>query len=375
MKHESKTIHVDERPSFAGSLVTIFAGQGARAADSKTTRENLPGKSRVGRILLNDNHSQDRLLGMKLADIHQMQRKAETFISHQQKTFLAKMEKRQDTWVREHIRFSNGTNLIRQPDDDDEDVPPTRETYKSFLEGGERQGVDSSDATKGDDGTLPAITYLTEGADNSNSTKNVGNGATVFLKEPDVTDRTPNKGFVGLPPITQAKKSGFAPSGNVDDVFDDMAFKRSARKWPPVKSAEDGTGSLPVIDLNDPRTGTAGKESKMSAIEELEEFPDKCSPIPKFLLSRSLPLMQLEEPQSRKLRARREHQPKLRRKRSRNMSARVIENDNPLSDDRFVKLHALLASEVVADHESRELSAITRGFLAAKRFGQGWKKN
>lgn len=372
MRHESKTVHVDERPSFAGSLVTIFAGQGARSADSKTTRENLPGKSRVGRILLNDNHSQDRLLGMKLADIHQMQRKAETFITHQQKTFLAKMEKRQDTWVREHIRFSTGTNLSRPPEDGEREVPPTRETYKSFLEGGgAAEGVDSTDAPKEGDGTLPAITYLTEGPDSSS--RIVGNGATIFAKEPDAYDRTPNKGFVGLPPITEGKKSGFAPSGNINDMFDDKAFKRSARKWPPIKGPEGAAASLPVLDLNEPRTMTAGKLSNMSAIEELEEFPEKCSPSPQFLLSRSLPLMQLDEQHTRKLRARREHQPKIRRKRSRNMSARVVDNDNPLADDRFVKLHELLASEAVADHESRELTAIARGFLAAQKFGQSWK--
>ncbi|XP_071492452.1 uncharacterized protein [Diadema antillarum] len=387
MRTEAKTVHVDERPSFAGSLVTIFAGQGARAAESKTLRDTLPGKSRVGRILLNDNHSQDRLLDMKLADIQQMRRKAEIFISHQQKTFIAKMEKRQNTWVREHSRFSSNTNLVMPTDDLVEDVPPTRETTKSqLLEGADITGRKSSRSAPNDgkasgehgaNSSLPNITYMTE--DSENSPRDGTNpGGTSFLKEPEPYERRPRM-FVGLPPITQAKRSGFQPSGNIDEMFDDKALRKKIQ-W--TTSGETAGNESPTKRANvqstepaDPNAPQTGRESKVSAIEEEEiEETTYYGPTPVFVLSRNLPRIQIREPMTRKFRFSKVQQPKVRQRHPRTRSGAVNESDDPLADDRFLKLQQLLASDIVKDHESRELSALARGMLAAKRFGRSKKK-
>ena len=311
---------------------------------------------------------------MKLADIHQMRRKAETFVSHQQKMFVAKMEKRQETWVREHTRFSSGTNLaVPHGEKKQETPPPPEDEAGPSWSAEELEAGAGENAEGGDNSTkLPAIAYLTEATDITPRDENTGE--TSFLQPVDTYERAPVM-LVGLPPIGQAKKSGFQPSGNIDDLFDDKAMKKSIKQLPPWKAAgENEAGdsqdpnALPAINPADGNALVDGRETKMSGVTaEVDAEP---SPTPLLVLSRTLPRIQVRAPPTRKHRARRSHQPKVRRRRKIEDSA--DEMDNPLGDERFVKLHQLLASEVVVDHETRELSALARGLLAAKRFGRNW---
>ncbi|XP_070580918.1 uncharacterized protein [Ptychodera flava] len=156
IKAQGKVTFSEERSkqNIVDTLATVFAGQTNRTAESQSYRRWLPGKSNVGRILLHDNGSQARLLGMKVSGIGKAQRRTAAFLDQQQKSFVTRLQKKQDTWVREHSRRAIALNQMG---------PKKRQNQKG-KEGKAAEDVSPGDIeerekaeNKENDDTLPRI--------------------------------------------------------------------------------------------------------------------------------------------------------------------------------------------------------------------------
>ncbi|XP_077865261.1 uncharacterized protein LOC144351882 [Saccoglossus kowalevskii] len=140
-KNQSKLTFSEERSAkpLIDTLATVFAGQTARTAESQKYRKWLPGKSKVGRILLHDNGGQDRLLDMKVSGLEQAQKRTATFLAQQQNSFVNRMERKQDAWTKEHSRRAVQLNQLGPKKHQNENLgdSPRTESGKKDLNSAE----------------------------------------------------------------------------------------------------------------------------------------------------------------------------------------------------------------------------------------------
>ncbi|XP_038068621.1 uncharacterized protein LOC119737994 [Patiria miniata] len=350
----SKTVHVDKRPSFAGNLVTIFAGRAERTAETTAMRQNLPGKSHVGRILLNDNTSQERLLDMRLSDIQNAQKKTATFIAHQKKTFVTRMEHRQNTWVREHSRRAGILNSMA-----------SRKRDSIIARNAESQDCDFEDVSS--DGDKPEVV---KGDANSN----FKSGET-SEKEQGRTD--------ALPEIGSARTKSRFPRGKGNDAVTrnhtrtDLSLPSIRDSTQVDESAATGGTKLPSVlitaevdaDQNQkstarsPRSSAERRKKKPRGLAGHEAFvlPRPSGPSPTFI-SEVLPRIQIRE----NLRMPSHLSKKASKRRRRTKSHAISGEEDPLADVRFLRLQHTLAPHL-AWQESRDMASIASGVLTAKK--------
>ena len=322
----SKTVHVDKRPSFAGNLVTIFAGRAERTAESTTMRQNLPGKSHVGRILLNDNTSQERLLDIKLSDIHNAQKKTATFISHQKKTFITRMEHRQSTWVREHSRKATSLNALA-----------SSRKWDSVT-----NNEDAQNTEDGQEHTLNQVNPVDEVSEKHSQER------TVALPEIAVRTRTKYKRGNGDNNTTErhlGSREGKAanlslPALQGSKMTDKPTTSAEGTRLPSVLITSEAHTDFVHQDLiltTDEGASTSKKKPRRVAGNTLFEQPRLAGPSPTFI-SEILPRIQIKECAAVPGQHRR-----TKRHRMRKRSPTSTGDGNPLADDRFLKLQHTLA--------------------------------
>ncbi|XP_071797106.1 uncharacterized protein [Asterias amurensis] len=343
----SKTVHVDKRPSFAGNLVTIFAGRAERTAESTALRQNLPGKSHVGRILLNDNTSQERLLDMRLSDIHNARKKTATFITHQKKTFINRMEHRQSTWVREHSRRANSLNsLARKKGDHEESRDIEEEGEETNLEGeqGENKNVGLPEIKEKHSDGADSLPDITRGVRAVKSNNGVASGSRVGEGR---------QGNISLPSLQKTK------------TLDKPTTSAEGIRLPSVLITSDAEADLANHEVLTTDEGVTSARRKPHHRAETVPFREVhlTGPSPTFI-SEALPRIQIKEcprlPTQRGRKMRGHH-----RRRKRSSATRGCDND-PLEDDRFLRLQHTLAPHL-AWQESRDISSIAGGVIAAKK--------
>ncbi|XP_022080205.1 uncharacterized protein LOC110973596 isoform X2 [Acanthaster planci] len=350
-----KTVHVDKRPSFAGNLVTIFAGRAERTAETMAMRQNLPGKSHVGRILLNDNTSQERLLDMRLSDIQNAQKKTATFIAHQKKTFVTRMEHRQNTWVREHSRRANILNSWANRKRDsivaDTESQDSAEDAVTLEKG---KAVDASDDTNPNIRSVD--TTKKESQEMSDSLPEI---CSTQKKSRIPLGKFNAKGTTGLP-----RNDLSLPNIQVSNLVDKSSNPMNGTKLPSVLITAEGDAEQ--ANQESGKSNNAGNSVEIAEKKQPRmptdtfEQPRLTGPSPTFI-SEVLPRIQIQE----RLRMPSHLSKKARRRRRRKISAKNVEED-PLEDDRFLRLQHTLAPHL-AWQDTRDMASIAAGVVNAKK--------